>query len=94
MIEHPQLTLDNAAQAIDWYKKALGAEELSRFSDDEGRCCTRCSHRRFQHHGERRHRGQGTEGPSAQNSDLVGDCDGHILTNPHLSPATNLDERA
>ena len=23
----PQLTLDNAAQAIDWYKKGLGAEE-------------------------------------------------------------------
>jgi PhnB protein len=26
----PQLTLDDAAQAIDWYKKALGAQELSR----------------------------------------------------------------
>src|ERR1700741_1298498 len=26
----PQLTLDNAAQAIDWYKKALGAEEVAR----------------------------------------------------------------
>src|SRR3954468_16592719 len=26
----PQLTLDNAAQAIDWYKKALGAQEVSR----------------------------------------------------------------
>ena len=26
----PQLTLDNAAQAIDWYKKALGAEEVMR----------------------------------------------------------------
>jgi uncharacterized glyoxalase superfamily protein PhnB len=26
----PQLTLDNAAQAIDWYKKALGAEEVGR----------------------------------------------------------------
>src|SRR5215467_10320749 len=25
----PQLTLDNAAQAIDWYKKGLGAEEVS-----------------------------------------------------------------
>ena len=25
----PQLTLDNAAQAIDWYKKALGATEVS-----------------------------------------------------------------
>ena len=24
----PQLTCDNAAQAIDWYKKALGAEEV------------------------------------------------------------------
>src|SRR5438132_850974 len=26
----PQLTLENTAQAIDWYKKALGAEEISR----------------------------------------------------------------
>src|SRR5436305_10640856 len=26
----PQLTLDDAAQAIEWYKKALGAEEVSR----------------------------------------------------------------
>lgn len=26
----PQLTLDNAAQALDWYKKALGAEETGR----------------------------------------------------------------
>jgi PhnB protein len=26
----PQLTLDNAAQAIEWYKKALGATEGSR----------------------------------------------------------------
>jgi PhnB protein len=33
----PQLTLDNAAEAIDWYKKALGAEEIARMKDDEGR---------------------------------------------------------
>jgi PhnB protein len=33
----PQLTLDNAAEAIDWYKKALGAEEVGRMKDDEGR---------------------------------------------------------
>jgi PhnB protein len=33
----PQLTLDNAAEAIDWYKKALGAEEMGRMKDDEGR---------------------------------------------------------
>ncbi len=33
----PQLTLDNAAEAIDWYKKALGAEEIARLKDDEGR---------------------------------------------------------
>src|SRR5205823_1814773 len=33
----PQLTLDNAAQAIDWYKKALGAEELSRASGPDGK---------------------------------------------------------
>ena len=26
----PQLTLDNAAKAIDWYKQALGAEEVAR----------------------------------------------------------------
>lgn len=26
----PQLTLDNAAEAIDWYKRALGAEEINR----------------------------------------------------------------
>src|SRR5262245_43218226 len=33
----PQLTLDHAAEAIDWYKKVLGAEELGRMKDDEGR---------------------------------------------------------
>jgi len=33
----PQLTLDNAAEAIDWYKKALGAEEIARLKDDDGR---------------------------------------------------------
>ena len=33
----PQLTLDNAAQAIDWYKKALGAEELSRATGPDGK---------------------------------------------------------
>ena len=33
----PQLTLDNAAQAIDWYKKALGAEELSRSTGPDGK---------------------------------------------------------
>src|SRR6188474_531796 len=33
----PVLTLDNAAQAIDWYKKALGAEEISRFSGPDGK---------------------------------------------------------
>ena len=32
----PQLTLDNAAQAIDWYKKALGAEELGRAVGPDG----------------------------------------------------------
>ena len=30
------LTLDNAAQAIDWYKKGLGAEEVSRFAGPDG----------------------------------------------------------
>src|SRR5262245_29916002 len=33
----PQLALDNAAEAIDWYKKALGATEIARMKDDEGR---------------------------------------------------------
>src|SRR3977135_2038506 len=33
----PQLTLDNAAKAIDWYKKAFGAEEVSRTSSADGK---------------------------------------------------------
>jgi PhnB protein len=33
----PSLTLDNAAQAIDWYKKALGAQELSRAAGPDGK---------------------------------------------------------
>jgi PhnB protein len=33
----PQLTLDNAAQAIDWYKKALGAEETKRSTGPDGK---------------------------------------------------------
>src|SRR5438128_12103910 len=33
----PQLTLDNAAQTIDWYKKALGAEETSRATGPDGK---------------------------------------------------------
>lgn len=33
----PQLTLDNAAEAIEWYKKGLGAEELSRAVDHAGK---------------------------------------------------------
>ena len=33
----PQLTLDNAARAIDWYKKALGAEEVSRAVGPDGK---------------------------------------------------------
>src|SRR5262245_12240067 len=33
----PQLTLDNCAQAIDWYKKALGAEEGSRAVGPDGK---------------------------------------------------------
>ena len=37
----PQLTLDNAAQAIDWYKKALGAEEWGAPSGPTARSCTR-----------------------------------------------------
>jgi PhnB protein len=33
----PQLTLDNAAQTIDWYKKALGAEEIYRSAGPDGK---------------------------------------------------------
>ena len=33
----PQLTFDNATQAIDWYKKALGAEEKSRAVSPDGK---------------------------------------------------------
>ena len=33
----PQLTLDNAAQAIDWYKQALGAQEVNRAPGPDGK---------------------------------------------------------
>jgi PhnB protein len=33
----PQLTLDHAAQAIDWYKRALDAEEVSRAVGPDGK---------------------------------------------------------
>ena len=33
----PQLTLDNAAQTIEWYKKALGASEVSRSVGPDGK---------------------------------------------------------
>jgi PhnB protein len=33
----PQLTLDNAAQSIDWYKKALGAQEVARAVGPDGK---------------------------------------------------------
>jgi PhnB protein len=33
----PQLTLDNAAQSIDWYKKALGAQEVARALGPDGK---------------------------------------------------------
>jgi PhnB protein len=33
----PQLTLNNGAQAIDWYKKALGAQELGRSLGPDGK---------------------------------------------------------
>jgi PhnB protein len=33
----PQLTLDNAAKAIEWYKQALGAEELNRALGPDGK---------------------------------------------------------
>jgi PhnB protein len=33
----PQLTLDDAVQAIEWYKKALGAEEVARAVGPDGK---------------------------------------------------------
>jgi PhnB protein len=33
----PQLTLDNAAQTIEWYKRALGADEISRSVGPDGK---------------------------------------------------------
>jgi PhnB protein len=33
----PQLTLNNAARTIDWYKKALGAEETGRSTGPDGK---------------------------------------------------------
>jgi len=33
----PQLTLESAAKTIDWYKKALGAEEVSRSVGPDGK---------------------------------------------------------
>ena len=33
----PHLILNNASQAIDWYKKALGAEEVSRALGPDGK---------------------------------------------------------
>ena len=33
----PGLTLDNAAETIEWYKKAFGAEEISRHSGPDGK---------------------------------------------------------
>jgi PhnB protein len=33
----PQLTLDNAVQAIEWYKKAFGAEEVARATGPDGK---------------------------------------------------------
>ena len=33
----PSLTLDNAARAIEWYKTALGAEEIARVTGPDGK---------------------------------------------------------
>src|SRR5258708_5242372 len=33
----PQLTMNNAVQALDWYKKALGAEEVARATGSDGK---------------------------------------------------------
>ena len=33
----PHLVFDNAAKSIEWYKKALGAKEISRFAGPDGK---------------------------------------------------------
>ena len=33
----PQIVFDDSAEAIDWYKKALGAEEKGRFAGPDGK---------------------------------------------------------
>lgn len=33
----PQLALDDAVKALEWYKRALGAEEMSRFPGPDGK---------------------------------------------------------
>lgn len=33
----PQLTMDDAAKAIEWYKKALGAQEIARHTGPDGK---------------------------------------------------------
>ena len=33
----PQLTFDNASEAIEWYRRALGAEEKGRFAGPDGK---------------------------------------------------------
>jgi PhnB protein len=33
----PQLTLDNCSQALEWYKKALGAEDVQVFAGPDGK---------------------------------------------------------
>src|SRR5262245_36948113 len=60
----PQLTLDDAARTIDWYKKALGGEEVSRRAGPDGKIMhgeLRIGGWRFMVNGVR----QGGKGPKA-----------------------------
>jgi len=43
----PTLVVKNAAQAIDYYKKVFGAEELMRMPSPDGKYPTLKSNRRF-----------------------------------------------
>ena len=60
----PQLTLDNCAQAIDWYTRGLGARELSRSVGPDGKIMhAETPDRRLA--GDAQRRDDGQKGPKA-----------------------------